>query len=53
MVKVKLGNILNCTEDIIVHQVNVQGVMRRWGCKTTRRPISRTRKRIFKILRVT
>lgn len=27
MVKIKQGNILNCTEDIIVHQVNVQGVM--------------------------
>lgn len=27
MVKVKIGNILNCEEDIIVHQVNVQGIM--------------------------
>ena len=27
MVKVKIGNILNCNEDIIVHQVNVQGYM--------------------------
>lgn len=27
MIKIKQGNILNCTEDIIVHQVNVQGVM--------------------------
>lgn len=27
MVKIKQGNILNCNEDIIVHQVNVQGVM--------------------------
>lgn len=27
MVKIKYGNILNCTEDIIVHQVNVQGIM--------------------------
>lgn len=27
MVMIKKGNILNCTEDIIVHQVNVQGCM--------------------------
>lgn len=27
MVTVKIGNILNCEEDIIVHQVNVQGIM--------------------------
>lgn len=27
MVNIKIGNILNCSEDIIVHQVNVQGVM--------------------------
>ena len=27
MVKIKQGNILNCNEDIIVHQVNVQAVM--------------------------
>lgn len=27
MVKVKIGNILDCEEDIIVHQVNCQGVM--------------------------
>lgn len=27
MVKIKQGNILDCTENIIVHQVNVQGVM--------------------------
>lgn len=28
MVKIKRGNILNCDEDIIAHQVNVQGIMR-------------------------
>ena len=27
MINIKNGNILNCTEDIIVHQVNVQGIM--------------------------
>ena len=27
MVRVKIGNILNCNEDIIVHQVNCQGIM--------------------------
>ena len=27
MVKVKIGNILNCNEDFIVHQVNCQGIM--------------------------
>lgn len=27
MIKVKQGNILDCTENIIIHQVNVQGVM--------------------------
>lgn len=27
MIKIVNGNILNCTEDIIVHQVNVQGMM--------------------------
>lgn len=27
MIKIVNGNILNCTEDIIVHQVNVAGVM--------------------------
>lgn len=27
MVKIVNGNILNCNEDIIVHQVNVQGIM--------------------------
>ena len=27
MVKIKQGNILNCDENIIVHQVNVQGIM--------------------------
>lgn len=27
MVKIKKGNILDCTEDIIIHQVNVQGIM--------------------------
>ena len=27
MVKIVNGNILNCTEDIIAHQVNVQGIM--------------------------
>lgn len=27
MVRVKIGNILDCKENIIVHQVNVQGVM--------------------------
>ena len=29
MITIKKGNILDCTEDIIVHQVNAQGVMRR------------------------
>jgi hypothetical protein len=32
MITIKEGNILDCTENIIVHQVNVQGVMRRWSC---------------------
>lgn len=32
MITIKKGNILDCTEDIIVHQVNVQGVMRMWSC---------------------
>lgn len=27
MITIREGNILDCTEDIIVHQVNVQGVM--------------------------
>lgn len=27
MIKIVNGDILNCTEDIIVHQVNVEGVM--------------------------
>ena len=36
MVRIKQGNILEAEEDIIVHQVNVQGVMRRRSCKTTR-----------------
>lgn len=27
MINIVNGNILNCTEDIIVHQVNVQGIM--------------------------
>lgn len=27
MVTIKIGNILDCTEDILVHQVNVQGIM--------------------------
>lgn len=27
MVKIKQGNILDCSEEIIVHQVNVQGIM--------------------------
>lgn len=27
MINIKSGNILNCTENIICHQVNVQGVM--------------------------
>ena len=27
MVKIKTGDILNCSEDIICHQVNVQGYM--------------------------
>ena len=27
MVRIKQGNILNCDENIIVHQVNVQGIM--------------------------
>lgn len=36
MIKIVKGNILDCKEDIIVHQVNVQGVMRKWSCKATR-----------------
>lgn len=28
MVKIINGNILDCTEDIIIHQVNCQGIMR-------------------------
>lgn len=27
MIKIVNGNILECTENIIVHQVNVQGIM--------------------------
>lgn len=27
MVKIKQGNILNCNENIIIHQVNIQGIM--------------------------
>ncbi len=27
MIKIKTGNILNCSEDIVVHQVNIQGIM--------------------------
>ena len=50
MVNIVKGNILNCTEDIIVHQVNVQGIMRRWSCKTTRRPLQRTREILFRTL---
>lgn len=32
MIKIKQGNILDCNEDIICHQVNTQGIMRRWSC---------------------
>ena len=39
MIKMVNGNILNCTEDIIVHQVNVAGVMRRWSCTATGKKI--------------
>lgn len=39
MITINQENILNCDEDIIVHQVNVQGVMRGWSCETTRRPL--------------
>lgn len=35
MIHIKRGNILNCTENIICHQVNVQGVMGRRFSKTT------------------
>lgn len=35
MIAIKKGNILNCTEDIIVHQVNTQGVMGRRFSKAT------------------
>lgn len=39
MIKIINGDILNCTEDIIVHQVNVAGVMRRWACIATSKRI--------------
>ena len=32
MVKIKTGDILDCNENVIIHQVNVQGIMRRWSC---------------------
>lgn len=35
MINIKSGNILNCTENIICHQVNVQGVMGRRFSKAT------------------
>lgn len=28
MIKEVIGNILDCTEDIIIHQVNADGIMR-------------------------
>lgn len=39
MVKIKIENILDANENIIVHQVNIFGSMRRWSCKTTRQPL--------------
>lgn len=39
MIKVVNGNVLDCTEDVIIHQVNVAGVMGRWSCKATRQPL--------------
>ena len=47
MISIKKGNILDCTEDIIVHQVNVQGIMGRRSSKATCRPIPWIRKRIL------
>lgn len=32
MIKIVNEDILNCRENIIVHQVNAAGVMRRWSC---------------------
>lgn len=40
MISIKKGNILDCVEDIIVHQVNVQGIMGRRFSQTTCRPLS-------------
>lgn len=50
MVKNKQGNILACEEDIIVHQVNVQGIMRRRSSKAACKPISWLRRKLQKIL---
>jgi len=50
MVNIKIENISNAEENIIVHQVNVQGIMRRWSCKTTRQPLSRIRTFLFTAL---
>lgn len=36
MVKEVLGNILNCDEDIIVHQVNIFRKYGKWLSETTR-----------------
>ncbi len=35
MIKIVKGNILDCKEDIIIHQVNVQGIMGGRFSKTT------------------
>lgn len=35
MVKIIKGDLLDCKEDIIIHQVNVNGCMRRRSSKTT------------------
>ena len=39
MIKIVNKDILNCRENIIVHQVNVAGVMRRWSCTATGKKI--------------
>lgn len=39
MIKIVNEDILNCRENIIVHQVNVAGVMRRWSCTATGKKI--------------
>ncbi len=34
MIIIKNGDLLKCNEDIIVHQCNIEGIMRSWSCKT-------------------